>query len=154
MSKDPKEQSNRLITQFPFVYTKCCTWSQLKPLLWSKLKKGRSNDQILRAIPNKDKIIFIGDLNAWVDQLPHTRPNFLVKFETKNANTNDNLVLSISTEKQQAITNTYLKNNEIHKKSYLHTRSKHCEYIAKRNLQDFLNTKETGEVNCSIHHMI
>ena len=108
-------------------------WSLLMPpptTMTNNPKNGfKKLKQILRVIPNADKIFLLEDFKTWVGQSNYTGPKVLGKFGTMKAYTNDNVVLFICTEHQLVITNSYFKYKQIHKSSWMHLRSRHWHFI-------------------------
>ena len=114
---------------------------------------------VLRTIPNSDKIILLGDFNARVGQDYTIWPKVLGKFGTGKLNSNGELLLSLCSEYQLAITNTFFKHKAAHKHSWMHPRSRHwhlIDYIItrQRDIGDFLDTRAMRGANCSTDHIM
>ena len=83
----------------------------------------------------------------------------LGRFGTVQVNSNSDLLLSICTEHQLVITNTYFKHKPVHKNSWMHPRSKHWHLIdyvitRQRDLCDIHDTRAMRGANCSTDHIM
>ena len=74
-------------------------------------------NKTLRSVPAPDKIVFMADFNARVDQDHSTWPGVMGKFSGGKLNTNRELLLSTCTEYQLSITNTFFQHKSAYKYS-------------------------------------
>ncbi|XP_033106174.1 craniofacial development protein 2-like [Anneissia japonica] len=116
-------------------------------------------DSTLRTISPSDKIMLMGDFNARVGQDYITWPKVLEKYGCGKLNSNGEFLLTLCTEHQLAITNTFFNHKPAHKNSWMHSRSKHwhlIDYIIilQRDLVDILDTRAMRGANCSTDHIM
>lgn len=163
--EEPKAVNDRLITlRVPLSMDRWCTVIAVyAPTMTNSQEKiNQFYDQLnmtLRSVPAPDKIILMGDFNARVGQDHSTWPNVIGKHGCGKLNTNGELLLSICTEHQLGITNTFFKHKPAHKHSWMHPRSKHWHLIdfvitRQRDLTDFMDTRAMRGANCSTDHIM
>lgn len=101
--QDPKPVNDRIMTlRLPLTNNRNCTLFATYALTMMNsletIKAFYSQlHQVLRAIPNSDKIILLGDFNARVGQDSTTWLKVLGKFGTGKVNSNGKLSLSLCT---------------------------------------------------------
>ena len=163
--QDPKPMSDRLMTlRLPLTNERNCTViATYAPTMTNGQETIDSFYsqlyQVLRAVPNSDKIILLGDFNARVGQDHMTWPKVLGKFGTGKLNSNGELLISLCSEFQLAITNTFFKHKAAHKHSWMHPCSRHWDLIdliitRQRDIEDFLDTRAMRGANCSTDHIM
>ena len=81
-------------------------------------------DEILRRIPNNDKILLMGDFNARVGSNHLAWEGVLVRNGVGSCNANGHRLLTLCAEHQLTITNTRFQLKEIYKTTWMHPRSK------------------------------
>lgn len=119
LQQDPKPVNDRIMTlRLPLTDDRNCT-------LVSTYAPTMKNSQetiytyysqlyeVLRTIPNSDKIILLGDFNVRVGQDNTLWPKVLAKFGTGELNSNGELLPSLCSEFQLAIANTFF-NTKLH----------------------------------------
>ena len=94
-------------------------------------KEGFYSDlrKILSSIPFHDQIIMLGDFNARVGNDELVWPGVLGKHGIGSMNSNGLLLLSICSEFDLSITNTFYQQPDRHKTSWKHPRSKHWHML-------------------------
>ena len=81
-------------------------------------------DEILRRIPNNDKILLMGDFNARVGSNHLAWEGVLGRNGVGSCNANGHRLLTLCAEHQLTITNTRFQLEEIYKTTWMHPRSK------------------------------
>ena len=113
----------------------------------------------LRRISLDDKIILLGDFNAWVGRNHNIWHGVIGHHGVGNMNSSGLQLLSLCSEMGLAITNTFIQLRGMHKTYWMHPRSKHwhlIDYVIDR-LRDLNEVKITltmrGAV-CSTDHLL
>ena len=83
----------------------------------------------LRRILRSDKIILLGDFNARVGRIHDIWHGVIGHHGVGNMNRNGLRLLSLCCELGLAFTNTFFQLREMHKTSWMHSRSKHWHLI-------------------------
>ena len=104
-------------------------------------------------------IVLLDDFNARVGQDSVTWPKVLGRFGTGKVNSNGELLLSLCSEFQLAIINTFFSHKAAHKHSWMHPRSRHwhlIDYIItrQRDIGDFCDTRAMRGACCSTDHIL
>ena len=113
---------------------------------------------LLNTIPKEEGIILLGDFNARVGvDFDTWKP--LGHFGIGKMNNNGLLLLQLCTQFDLAITNTFFRQNPVHKATWFHPRSKHGHMIdfiitRRRNLRDFCKVRVMRGANCDTDHMM
>ena len=115
--------------------------------------------QTLQKIPPTDKVIILGDFNARVGDDFTSWPIALGKFGRDKSNSNGEQLLSICTQFNLAITNTFFKMPDHWYYSWQHPRSKRChllDYVITRrvDLADIRSTRAMRGADCSTDHYL
>lgn len=165
MDEEPKAVNDRIISlRLPLKHKRHCTIISVyaptmtnPPEIIDRFYDELS--QVLKDIPNADKIILLGDFNARVGSDQHIWPKVLGKFNSGRVNSNGEILLALCSEHQLAITNTYFNHRPSHKNSWMHPRSKQWHLIdfvitRQRDIQDFHNTRAMRGANCSTDHIM
>ena len=110
-------------------------------------------------VPTADKLIVLGDFNARVGKDFSTYKGVLGKHSKGNKNSNGDLLLSLCTQKDLCITNTFFDQPDKNFFSWMHPRSKHwhlLDYILTRreDLPEILCTKSMRGPECSTDHYL
>ena len=114
--------------------------------------------QTLQKIPPTDKVIILGDFNARVGDDSTSWLIALGKFGWDKSNSNGEQLLSICTQFNLAITNTFFKMPDHWYYSWQHPRSKRCHLldyiITRRDLADIRSTRAMRGADCSTDHYL
>ena len=110
-------------------------------------------------VPTADKLIVLGDFNARVGKDFSTYDGVMGKHGKGNKNSNGDLLLSLCTEKELCITNTFFHQPDKNFFSWMHPRSKRwhlLDYVLTRraDLSDTLCTKALRGPECSTDHYL
>ena len=106
-----------------------------------------------------DKLLILGDFNAWVGKDHITYSNAIGKFGKGNKNSNGELLLNFCTQRHLCITNTYFSQPDKNYFTWMYPRSKHyhlLDYVItyKADLADILSTKAMQGAECSMDHYL
>ncbi|XP_072171512.1 uncharacterized protein [Diadema setosum] len=115
--------------------------------------------ETIRAIEKSDKILVLGDFNARVGSDRAASGNALDKFGRRKMNRNGELLLSLCTEFDLAVTNTYFNNPDKWFYSWSHPRSKYwhlLDYVLTRrqDVKDVCSTRAMRGDNCDTDHVL
>ena len=110
-------------------------------------------------VPTEDKLIMLGDFNARVGKDFKTYDGILGKHGRGNKNSNGDLLLSLCSQKELCITNTFFDQPNKNYFSWMHPRSKHwhlLDYVITRrnHLSEVLCTKSMRGPECSTDHYL
>ena len=119
----------------------------------------RSLDSLLSEIPAADKLILLGDFNARVGKEYEAWPQTLEKFGRGKMNSNGEMLLTMCSEHELAITNTFFNYSDKWYHSWKHPRSKHptlLDYIIIRRCdqKDLRSTRAMRGAECSTDHFM
>ena len=112
---------------------------------------------ILQWITQSDKVILLGDLNARVGRNHDIWHGVIGHHGVGNMNSSGLRLLSLCSEFGLAITNTFFQLRDMHKTSWMHTRSKHWHLIdyviaRRRNLNEVKITRVMRGTEFSTDH--
>ena len=110
-------------------------------------------------VPTADKLIVLGDFNARVGKDFSTYEGVIGKHGKGNKNSNGDLLLSLCTQRELCITNTFFHQPDKNFFSWMHPRSKRwhlLDYVLTRraDLPDTLCTKTLRGPECSTDHYL
>ena len=110
-------------------------------------------------VPAADKLIVLGDFNARVGKDFSTYEGVIGKHGKGNTNANGDLLLSLCTQRELCITNTFFHQPDKNFFSWMHPRSKRwhlLDYVLTRraDLPDTLCTKTLRGPECSTDHYL
>ena len=113
----------------------------------------------LRIISQSDKIILLGDFNAWVDRNHDIWHSVIGHHGVGNVNSSGLRLLSLCSELGLAITNTFFQLRDMHKTSWMHPWSKHWHLIdnvivRRRDSNEVQITRTMRGAECSTDHRL
>ena len=114
---------------------------------------------ILRRTSQDDKIILLGDFNARAGKNHDIWHGVIGQHGLVNMNSSGLRLLSLCSELSHAITNTFFRLRDMHKISWMHSRSKHwhlIDYIIvrRRDLNEAKIARAMRGAECSTDHRI
>lgn len=165
LTENPKGISERIITMriemsrnrnitLINVYAPTMTYpDETKEAFYAQLR------EVIANVPATDKLVLLGDFNARVGNDSATWGSVLGQFGRGNSNENGCLLLSLCSELELAIVNTYFKQPENHFFSWTHPRSKRphlLDYIIvkRRDLADTKNVRAMRGPDCQTDHYL
>ena len=92
----------------------------------------------LRSVPENDKLLLMDDFNARTGRNSGAWPTVMGPHGLGRENANGLLLLTLCSEEGLTITNTFFKQPEIHRFTWMHRRSKHwhlIDYVITRKLR-------------------
>ena len=112
----------------------------------------------LRSIPFDDKVLLIGDFNARVGKDFNTW-DVIGRYGIGKMNSNGLLLLSLCTEFNLVVCNTFFRHKLIHKVTWTHPRSKHGHMIdfiitRKRDMRDVCSVRVLRSADCDTDHKL
>ncbi len=163
--EEPKAVSDRLMTlRVPLSEERWCTVIAVYAPTMTNSQDNINQfyhqlNLTLRSVRAPDKIMLMGDFNARVGQDHSTWPSVIGKYGCGKLNSNGELLLSVCSEHQLCITNTFFKHRPAHKYSWMHPRSKNWHLIdfvitRQRDLPDICDTRAMRGANCSTDHIM
>ncbi|KAL8594800.1 hypothetical protein ACOMHN_047517 [Nucella lapillus] len=117
-------------------------------------------DEVVRRVPADDKLIILGDLNARIGSNHTTWESIIGQHGIGHENSNGKLLLSLCSQHNLSITNTFFQLNDAYKTTWMHPRSKHWHQIdfiicRRRDLHEFHITRVMRGAECSTdHHLL
>ena len=113
----------------------------------------------LGQVPRTDKLLLMGDFNARIGSDFSKWPTVIGKHGIGKCNSNGELLLSLCSEFELAITNTLFKQKEQRKTTWMHPRSKHwhmIDFIITRSSDksDIHSTRVMRGANCWTDHQM
>ncbi|KAL8610128.1 hypothetical protein ACOMHN_024594 [Nucella lapillus] len=114
-------------------------------------------DEVVRRVPADDKLIILGDLNARIGSNHTTWEGIIGQHGSGHENSNGKLLLSLCSQHNLSITNTFFQLNDAYKTTWMHPRSKHWHQIdfiicRRRDLHEFHITRVRRGAECSTDH--
>jgi hypothetical protein len=112
--------------------------------------------EAITSIPKEEKLLILGDFNARVGRQNEIW-NALGKYGIGNINNNGLNLLQLCSEFNLAISNTFFRQKEKHKVTWIHPRSKHghmIDFIITRrgDLRDVCNVRVLRSAECDTDH--
>ena len=113
----------------------------------------------LRQIPQKDKLLLMGDFNARIGRDSDKWPLVMGKHGIGKCNSNGELLLALCSEFELIVTNTMFKQKDERKTTWMHPRSKHWHMIdfiitRCRDKMDIHSTRVMRGANCWTDHQM
>ena len=113
----------------------------------------------LSRINRTDKVILLGDFNARVGKDSEMWPGVLGGHGVGNMNSNGLRLLTLCTEHNLSLTNTFFRMRDKYKTSWMHPRSRHwhlIDYIAisRNDLSTVIKTRAMRGAECSTDHRL
>lgn len=116
-------------------------------------------DNVMCSIPTEDQLIIMDDMNARIGADSFAWPGIIGPRGVRHKNSNGRLLLSLWSQHNLAVTNTFLKLIDAYKKTWMYPRSKHWHQIdfticRKRDLCDFRVTRAMRGAEFSTDHLL
>ena len=115
-------------------------------------------EDAIRSVPKEEKLVILGDFNARVGR-EHDTWEALGRFGIGKMNSNGLHLLQLCTHFNLAITNTFFRQKQRHKVTWIHPRSKHGHLIdfiitRKQDLGDVCNVRVLPSAECDTDHKL
>ena len=118
-----------------------------------------SLNESIRRVPNSDKLILMGDFNARVGKDAGIWPEVIERHGVGRMNSNGLRLLTLCSELDLSITNTFFRLKNKHKTSWMHPRSRHWHLIdfiivRRRDISCVTRTRAMRGAECATDHRL
>ena len=116
-------------------------------------------DEVIRSVPAGGKLVILGDFNARIGSNHTAWADIVGQRGIGHENSNGKLLLSLCSQHDLSITNTFFQPKGAYKTTWMHPRSKHRHQTdsiicRKCDLRDFHITRAMRGAECSTDHFL